>query len=239
MHDELWAGIDLRLRNARKTLDDMRKVFQPAQPTHWRVVQESAGAIVGGPDWQQSFYQIVARLLAEVRAVPWIIEASFGEDRKSAVMSAWWADDLLPDEQQRRKAFSAQFKTHRAAIDTHPMTSEARDVAEHRRGFPEIEGRVIGPFGNVHIATPTERILDAESRTFEPNIANDPGAQWAATLPAQPIRPKPEQFTITRAKKPLFPECEAYLALAEQVATAARAISRSVHGANNLTPPPS
>jgi hypothetical protein len=168
MHDELWAGIDPRLRNARKTLDDMRKVFQPAQPTHWRVVQESAVAIVGGPDWQQSFYQMIARLLAEVRAVPWIIEASFGEDRKNAVMSAWWANELLPDEQQRRKTFSAQFKTHRAAIDTHPLTSEARDVAEHRRGFPEIEGRVIGPFGNVHIATPTECILDAESRPLEP-----------------------------------------------------------------------
>jgi len=52
-------------------------------------------------------------------------------------------------------------------------------------------------------------------------------------------RPKPEQFTITRAKKPLFPECEAYLALAEQAVATARAISASVHGAKSVTEPPS
>ena len=60
-------------------------------------------------------YQLVARFLAEVRAVPLIIEASFGKDRGNALM----------------RAFSAQFEAHRSAIDTHPLTTE-RDVAEHR-----------------------------------------------------------------------------------------------------------
>jgi hypothetical protein len=98
---------------------------------------------------------------------------------------------------------------------------------------------VVGPFGKVHIATPTKRIPDAESRPPDPNIATDPGAQWAAALPPEPIVPKPEQFTITKAKRPLFAECEAYLALAEQVAAAARAISQAEHGSNSLTDPPS
>jgi len=235
-HDDLWTGVDLKIQAARDSLEEMRKVFRPPMPTAWSVVQESTGTIVGGPDWQKIFYPLVARFLSEVRSVPWIIEASFGEDR-SPKMHAWWSS-LPPGEQTRRKAFSAQFRPHRAAIDIHDLTTE-RDVAEHRLGIPQIEGKVIGPFGQVHTATPSQRILDAESRPLDPNIANDPGAQWAATLPSQPIRPKPEQFTITRAKKPLFPECEAYLALAEQAAATARTISQSVHGSNYLTSPPS
>jgi hypothetical protein len=164
-----------------------------------------------------------------------IIETSFGYDR-SLQMKSWW-ESLPPGEQRRRTDISTKFQTHRAAIDHHPLTTE-RNIAEHR-GIPEIEGKVVGPFGNIHTATPTNRIPIAEPRPLDPNIANDPGAQWAATLPSQPIRPRPEQFTITRDKKPLFPECEAYLALAEKSAMQARAISQSVHGANNLTSPPS
>jgi hypothetical protein len=215
----------------------MRKALRPPPPTKESIILESTGAIVGGPDWQTKFYPLVARFLAEVRTVPWVIEASFGEDCGNSVMKAWWAT-LPPDEQQRRSTFSAQFKTHRAAIDTHPLTTE-RNIAEHRLGIPESEGKVVGPFGQIHTATPTKRIPDAECRPLDPNIANDPGAQWAATLPSQPIRPKPEQFTITSAKRPLFPECEAYIALVEQAVGQARVISQSVHGANNLTTPPS
>jgi hypothetical protein len=68
---------------------------------------------------------------------------------------------------------------------------------------------------------------------LEPNISNDPTLQWAATLPAQPIRPQRNQFTIRG--QPLFPECEAYLGLAEHLVEKARAISYAVHGANHLT----
>jgi hypothetical protein len=101
-----------------------------------------------------------------------------------------------------------------------------------------MEAEVTGPFGTVHTATPANRIPDAESRPLEPNIANNSGAPWAATQSPLPIRPKPEQFTITRAKKPLFAECERYLALAEQVAASGRSIAANVHGAKPLTEPP-
>jgi hypothetical protein len=102
-----------------------------------------------------------------------------------------------------------------------------------------MEARVVGPFGTVHIATPNHRIPDAESPPpSNTNIANDPGALFAATLSPQPIWPKPDQFTITSVKKPLFSECEAYLALARQAIAEARIIAASVHSANTLTPPP-
>jgi hypothetical protein len=75
MHDRPWAGIDLRLQNARDTLDEARKVLQRPALGVQRIVQESAGAIIPGHDWQSKFYSLVTRFLAEVRAVPWIIEA--------------------------------------------------------------------------------------------------------------------------------------------------------------------
>jgi hypothetical protein len=111
-----------------------------------------------------------------------------------------------------------------------------------RLGYiPTMQAEVVSPSGKVHTATPKDRIPDAEPPLpLDPNIANNPAAQWAAaTQTSQPIRPRPEQFTILRAKRPFFPECEAYLALAEQVVAQARAISSGVHGANALTPPPS
>lgn len=236
-HDDLWKGIDLKIKAAQTTLEQMRKVLRPPAPTSASVVQESAGTIVGGPDWQSTFWPLVNRFLAEVRSVPSIIEACFGKDLGSREMKVWW-NWRDPDEQRRREAFSAKFKHERKKIDRHALTPQ-RNVSEHRLGIVEMEANVVGPFGAIHTATPTKRILDAECRPLEPNVANNPGAQWAATQPSQPIRPKPEQFTITRAKKPLFPECEAYLALAEQLVARARALSGSVHGADHLTSPPS
>jgi hypothetical protein len=235
-HQHLWEGVDLKLQAARTTVEEMRKVLQPAPKTAWTIVQESTGAIVGGPDWQSKFWPLVNRFLAEVRSVPAIIEACFGKDDGSREMKSWWKG-LAPDEQQRRQAFSALFQPERKTIDLHALTPQ-RNISEHRRGIVEMEANVVGPFGAVHRATPTNRILDAECRPLDPNINNDQGAQWAATQPSQPIRPTPEQFTITSAKKPLFPECEAYLALAEQVVAKARAISASEHGTKSLTMPP-
>ena len=71
MQDHLWAGVDLKLRDARNTLDEMRNALRPPLPTKESIIQESTGTIVGGPDWQTKFYQLVARFLAEVRSVPW------------------------------------------------------------------------------------------------------------------------------------------------------------------------
>jgi hypothetical protein len=234
MHDHLWAGVGRKLEEAHSILADMPKSLQPPERTHMTVVLESAGAILGS-DWQSSFYSLVGTFLAKVRSAPSIIEACFGADRVSQQMKDWW-DRLPPDEQRRRQAFSAQFRADREVFRNHYLTTE-RDVTEHRLGFPNIEGKVGGPFGQVHTATPINRIPDAESRPLEPDIGNDQALQWAATLPPRPVQPRWDQFTING--KPLFPECQDYLTLAQQLVEKARAISQSVHGANHLTTPPS
>jgi hypothetical protein len=46
MHDHLWAGVEQRLRNARNTLDEARKVLQRPTPPVQSLVQESAGAMI-------------------------------------------------------------------------------------------------------------------------------------------------------------------------------------------------
>jgi hypothetical protein len=235
MHDHLWAGIDRKLEEAASIFAEMAKSLQPPERTHMSVVLESSSAVLGS-NWQSSFYSLVGTFLAKVRSVPSIIEACFGADLVSPPMRDWWDHRLPPDEQQRRQAFSAQFEADRKAFRDHYLTTE-RDVSEHRLGFPDIEGKVVGPFEQVHTATPLNRIPDAESRPLEPNINNDPALQWAATLPPRPVQPRWDQFTI--AGKPLFPECRDYLNYAGQLAAKARTISQSVHGTHHLTRPPS
>ncbi len=67
-------------------------------------------------------------------------------------MRDWW-DSLKADEQKRRGIFSDQFRDDRKAFRGHYLTNE-RDVSEHRLGFPNIEARVVGPFGKEYVARP-------------------------------------------------------------------------------------
>jgi hypothetical protein len=233
--DDLWPRVEAKLGEAQTVLADMSRCLQGPERTHVAVVLEASGAIVGH-DWQSSFYSLGDSFLAKARSVAWIIEACFGNDsRGSAEMRAWW-QGLSPDEQRRRTAFSEQFRADKKAFSDHPLTTE-RNVSEHRLGSPNIEGKVHGPFGQVHTANPTSRIPDAESRPLEPNISDDAALQWAATLPAQPVRARPEQFTI--GGKPLFSECQNYLALARELANKARSVAGSVHANTPFTIPPS
>jgi hypothetical protein len=89
MHDHLWSGADLKLRDARNTLDEMREVLRPSNSGR-NAALESTGMVASGPVWQTKFFQLVGRFVAEVRAVTSIIEASFGEDRGHPDMKAWW-----------------------------------------------------------------------------------------------------------------------------------------------------
>jgi len=58
-HDHLWVGVHLKIEAARTSLEEMRKALRPPLPTAQSVVQESTGTIVGGPDWQKTFYPLV------------------------------------------------------------------------------------------------------------------------------------------------------------------------------------
>jgi hypothetical protein len=232
MHEQLWAGVDRKLQDAQLALDEMGRSLDPPEHTTLNVVLESAGKIID-TRWQDSFYGHVGTFLAKVRSVPSIIESCFGADRGSRPMKDWF-DGLPPAEQTRRQAFSDQFRGDRQAFGRHDLTNE-RNVGEHRLGFPSVEGKVVGPFGKVHTASPVQRIPIAESRDFG-DPGNDPALLWAATLPPRAIQPRWDQFTI--GGKPLFPECRAYLTLAEQLADQARAISQRVHGTDSLSTPP-
>jgi hypothetical protein len=52
MHDELWAGVDLKLENAFFHLNEMDRALQLPERTHYSVALQASGAIVG-KDWQR------------------------------------------------------------------------------------------------------------------------------------------------------------------------------------------
>jgi hypothetical protein len=233
MHDHLWAGVDRRLADALSSFDAMARSLQPPARTQRAVALESAGASIAHP-WQDTFWAHIDTFLTKVRSVPDVIECCFGADRSPPMRD--WFDGRPPIEQVRRKTFSYTFRSDRDAFRQHPLTT-VRNSSEHRRGFPDVEGKIIGPFGTVHIATPTQRVPDAESRPLEAgNINSNAALQWAAALPPRPIEPKRDQFTI--AGKPLFPECHAYLTLARDLRAKAQSICDEVHGNRPLSTPP-
>jgi hypothetical protein len=235
MHDHLWLGVDRKLEEALRSYEEMGRSLQTSPPGTPMYAAQLATDTLPDNRWQDSFYAHVGTFLAKVRSVPSIIEACFGADRGHWRMRKW-LDSLPPDELLRREDFSRQLAADQKTFRAHHLTNE-RDISEHRLGFPNIEGKVVGPFGTAHTASPTNRIPTAEIRPLEPNINNDPALMWAATLPPRPVRPHWEQFTI--GGKPLFKECRAYLTLAEQLVDQARCISQRVHGTDILTTPPS
>jgi hypothetical protein len=152
--------------------------------------KQSTGATTDAR-WQ-SFYAHVDTFLTKARSVPEIIESCFGADR--VLMQTEWFRQLPVDEQTRRKKFSRRFRRARDKFSRHYLTQE-RHASERRLGFPNVEGQVIGPFGDVHTASPVKRVPTAESRRVG-NSDNDPALQWAATQPPLPVQPRLDQFTI-------------------------------------------
>jgi hypothetical protein len=237
VHEHLWLGVDGRIREAERSYREMGTSISRPDHTWENAALVAAGVDVNRP-WQDTFYPNVSTFLAKVRSVPSIIEACFGKDsgiRRIPPMKDWW-DSLTLDEQQRREEFSDQFRADNKLFRDHYLTNE-RDVSEHRLGFPNVEARVVGPFGKEHIARPDRRIPSAEPRPLEPNINNDPALMWAATLPPRPIDPpRWDQWTI--CGKPLFDECRAYLQLASDIRGRAQVICDAVHGAQHVSAPP-
>ena len=181
--------------------------------------------------WQRSFYPNFDVFLAMVRSIPEIIQCCFGEDRSPPMKS--WFDGLLAAERARRKAFSSQFRADHVAFSRHPL-STARNISLHRIGYPSVEVAITGRFGVVHIGSPVKSVPIAESRNLG-DLGNDPALLLAATQPALPVQPMWSDFAIDG--RPLFAECRAYLALAQELVAQARAISQRVHGTSNLTTP--
>jgi hypothetical protein len=223
-HDPLWAGIDRKLEDALFYFNEMARSLQPPERT------PMTGAIIGRHS--ESIYAHVDTFLAKARSVPGVIESCFGTDR--VLMQTKWFGQLPNDEQTRRKTFSKRFRKAREKFSKHHLTNE-RNTSVHRLGYPGVEGKVIGPFGVEHTASPVKSVPTAESRRFD-NPADEPGLPLAAAQPPQPVQPMWNQFII--GGKPLFAECRDYLQLAGDLRDQAHKLCQQLHGSDTVTPPP-
>jgi hypothetical protein len=232
MLEELWAGVDRKISNARFFLEEMGRSLQPT-----RVI--TAGVPAEMPlQWEQSFYARLDAFLAMARSVPDIIQWGFGVDvamRDKTWLKPWF-DSLAASEQGRREEFSKRFKPPYDAFRSLALTN-ARNISLHRKGYPPVELNITGRFGVSYVGSPVKGVPGAESRPISADDdPADPAVLWAATELPVPVRPMWTDFTI--GGKPLFAECRAYLAQAEQLATQARGIAERVHGTDVLTPSP-
>ena len=232
MHEELWAGVELKIQNAEFFLEQMGKALLPPDRTPMNIALESTGAIIE-TRWQRSFYANLDAFLAMVRSVPEIIQACFGADRGSREMKAWF-NGLTSAEQTRRKNFAAQFKTVHDTFRALTL-SNARNITLHRTGVAPVEVNITGRFGVSHIGTPTKQVPTSESAHII--AGDDSGLQWAATLPPDTVQPTWTDFKIDG--KSLLPECRTYLQAARNLVAQARSMSQHIHANNTLTPPPS
>ena len=223
MHEELWAGVDLKLDHASFHLDQMARCLERKRDT-MTVVLESAGAIVG--EWQRPLFAHLDAFLSAARSAPEIIKCCFGRDRHPK-MDDWW--DHLPAEQQRRREdFWRQFKARYDAFGQLPL-SQARHISEHRTGYPTAATATInGLFGVTHVGSPVKRVPLTEIRTDVP--------EELAWLP-KPQRVWPIWIDFTIDGQNLFDACRDYLQAAQGLAAVARGIAQQVHGINPLTPP--
>jgi hypothetical protein len=224
MHEELWAGVELKVQNAEFHLQRMEQSLNLPEPTALYVALEASGAILG-TDWHRSFYAHLDAFLSAVRSVPEVIQFCFGKDDHHLVRQAFAV--LPPEELARRCEFKKQFKSTHNAF-RHVALSEARHISEHRTGFAPVNVTVVGMLGITYVGGPTKQIPTTETRHID-------DAELAWMQNQIPIRPIWDRFYID--EKPLFPECRNYLACARDLVNEAHTISDRVHGNNHLTLP--
>jgi hypothetical protein len=227
MHEDLWAGVELKLQHASFFLNEMSEALLPPTRTAENVALESSGAIFD-TRWQTSFYAYLDAFLAMARSVPEIISSCFGADQGSKDMKDWFAS-LAPAEQTRRRGFAAKFQAIHTTFRALPL-SGARNISLHRSGVAPVDIKITGRFGVSYTGTPVKRIPSSET----PQL-HDPDFQWLAR--SVPLQPSWEDFEING--QPLFAECKAYVHEAQRLLNEARRICQQVHGSDTLTPPPS
>jgi len=224
MHDQLWAGVELKLENARFHLRGMEQSLRPPEPTHMNVALQAAGAIID-TGWQRSFYAYLDAFLSTARSVAEVINCCFGHD-KAPKMKKWF-ENLSPDEQARRREFSKRFKKIYIDFTQLPL-STARRISEHRTGYPDVTVAVNGILGVTYEGSPINRVPISET----PRIA-DPELSFLAK--PRPVHPMWTDFQIDG--QGLFEVCAAHIGHAQDLVNAARCIAQQVHGNKPLTPP--
>ena len=226
MHDELWAGVDRKMRNAKFHFDHMWSSILP--PTgHMEAVLESHGQI-SDIRWQDAFYAHYDAFVSTTRSVAQILQCCFGHDEYRVLKK--WFENLPEDEQTRRRDFRVRFDPYFKEFGEHPLGT-ARHMSEHRRGFAPLQVVIMGFSGTFHVGSPTDQIPASETRHIE-----EPELQFLA----RPRRVQPHWSDFyTDNGQPLYDACKEYLASAENLVAQARTICNDVHGSSSLTVPPS
>ena len=225
MHEELWAGVELKLQNAEFHLQRMKQSLEPPERTATNVALQASGVIIG-TEWQRSFYAYLDAFLSAARSVPEIIQCCFGVDEGTRRMRTWFKN-LPGAEKFRRREFKKQFKICYESFRALPLGT-VRHISEHRTGVPPVKVTISGRFGVTYLGGPVTRVPISEARHID-----DPTLSWVAK--PMPIQPSWDDFDIEG--QPLFPACQDYLNGARALMAKARSISKLVHGANSLTPP--
>jgi hypothetical protein len=225
-HDDLWAGIDLKLGSATFHFLRMGDVLQPPKLTGHMVAIQSSGAVIGG-NWHEAFYAHLDAFLSTTRSTPELIQCCFGVDRAGPKIMKDWFNSLDRGEQNRRRKFGDVFKTDYDAFRALPLGT-ARHISEHRTGVPPVTVTVTGRFGLTYSGGPTKMIPMAEAREMPPDLG------WMQKF--TPIQPMWKDFVIDG--KPLFQACREYLESAQAIVVRARALAASIHGSSKLTSPP-
>jgi hypothetical protein len=74
LHEELWAGVLLKVEHANFHFSQMGRSIQPSERTHYNVAIEASGTIID-TGWQRSFYAYFDAFLSAVRSVPEILQS--------------------------------------------------------------------------------------------------------------------------------------------------------------------
>jgi hypothetical protein len=226
MHEELWAGVELKFQHAAFHLERMSRSLDPPEPTATNVALQAAGTIID-TGWQRSFYAHCDAFLSAARSIPEIIQWCFGEDRYTKD----WVKTPPEEEKLRRYKFQKQFATRYNTFRKLRL-STVRNINIHRTGVPPVKVSISSRFGVTYTGSPVER-----PPILETPPVPDPALSWIRK--PEPLHPPSEDaFTIDDDERPLFSECRGYLKAARALIEQARRVSDTVHGSKGLTVPP-
>jgi hypothetical protein len=181
------------------------------------------------------FYFYLDAFLVATRSVPDILRQCLGKDpfRKK------WFKTLPDEEQKRREKFQSKLDPHYHQFSQLPA-SKARLVTVHESGTPPVRVKITGLWREYE-GGPCKSVPTSEFR--RPNPADYPTRQWwAMQSPPVPMDPRAEDFKLEVTQEsgevlhlPLFPECQKYLAVAQDMALKARGFDKEARGAEPLT----
>ncbi len=233
-HHDLWAGIDLKLDNARFHFEGMDYALRPPEPLpHNLALMVSTGATFDhARNWHREFYAHLDAFLSAARSVPEIIRCCFGVDDGPQEMKRW-LNTHDADQQSRRRKFGEQFKADYDDFRSLPLGT-ARNISEHRTGFPPVTVTISGRFGVTYAGDPITRLPIREPPTVEGEWRH--GSSGGMMPAPRPLWPNWSDFDVNG--EPLYDACRSYVQAAQALVERARALAEEVHGDGQLSRPP-